>query len=71
MPRSVKKGPFVDLHLLKKLDELGVHSFEQIASWSPEQLEEIAKQLNIPAARIRKFDWVGRAKTLQRRKSGG
>lgn len=35
MPRSVKKGPFVDLHLLKKLDEvIRNNSKKVIKTWS-------------------------------------
>lgn len=35
MPRSVKKGPFVDLHLLKKVDEAAASkSRKPIKTWS-------------------------------------
>ena len=35
MPRSVKKGPFVDLHLMKKLDEvIRTNSKKVIKTWS-------------------------------------
>lgn len=35
MPRSVKKGPFVDLHLLKKVDEaVASKSRKPIKTWS-------------------------------------
>jgi len=35
MPRSVKKGPFVDLHVLKKLDEvIRTNSKKVIKTWS-------------------------------------
>ncbi len=35
MPRSVKKGPFVDLHLLKKVDEvIRTNSKKVIKTWS-------------------------------------
>ncbi len=35
MPRSVKKGPFVDLHLLKKVDEATASkSRKPIKTWS-------------------------------------
>ncbi len=35
MPRSVKKGPFIDLHLLKKVDEaVATHSKRPIKTWS-------------------------------------
>ena len=35
MPRSIKKGPFVDLHLLKKVDEaVSTNSKRPIKTWS-------------------------------------
>lgn len=35
MPRSVKKGPFVDLHLLKKVQQaVDTHSRRPIKTWS-------------------------------------
>ena len=35
MPRSVKKGPFVDLHLVKKVDEaVNSNSRRPIKTWS-------------------------------------
>ena len=35
MPRSVKKGPFVDLHLMKKVDEvIRTNSKKVVKTWS-------------------------------------
>lgn len=35
MPRSVKKGPFVDLHLLKKVDvAVSTNSKKPVKTWS-------------------------------------
>jgi len=35
VPRSIKKGPFVDLHLAKKVDEaLATNSKKPIKTWS-------------------------------------
>jgi small subunit ribosomal protein S19 len=35
MPRSVKKGPFVDLHLVKKVDQaITANSRKPIKTWS-------------------------------------
>lgn len=35
MPRSVKKGPFIDLHLLKKVEEaVATNSRKPIKTWS-------------------------------------
>lgn len=35
MPRSLKKGPFIDLHLLKKIElAISTHNRRPIKSWS-------------------------------------
>jgi len=35
VPRSVKKGPFIDLHLMKKVDEaVATNSRKPIKTWS-------------------------------------
>ena len=34
MPRSLKKGPFIDGHLMKKLQEQGVDDRRPIKTWS-------------------------------------
>lgn len=35
MPRSIKKGPFIDLHLMKKVDEaVATNSRRPIKTWS-------------------------------------
>ncbi|MBD8527562.1 30S ribosomal protein S19 [Pseudomarimonas arenosa] len=34
MPRSLKKGPFVDLHLIKKVETAGAGSKKPIKTWS-------------------------------------
>ncbi|MFT5042544.1 MAG: small subunit ribosomal protein S19, partial [Hyphomicrobiaceae bacterium] len=34
LPRSVKKGPFVDMHLLKKVDAQGADDRRPIKTWS-------------------------------------
>lgn len=35
MPRSIKKGPFIDLHLLKKVEEaVATNSRKPIKTWS-------------------------------------
>ena len=34
MPRSLKKGPFVDHHLLKKVEEAEANSRKPIKTWS-------------------------------------
>jgi small subunit ribosomal protein S19 len=34
MPRSLKKGPFVDLHLLKKIENIDQQKNKVIKTWS-------------------------------------
>ena len=35
MPRSIRKGPFVDLHLMKKVEEaMAINSKRPIKTWS-------------------------------------
>ena len=34
MPRSLKKGPFIDLHLLKKVESGGKRGQKPIKTWS-------------------------------------
>ena len=34
MPRSIKKGPFIDSHLLKKVQNAGEDSRQVIQTWS-------------------------------------
>jgi predicted flap endonuclease-1-like 5' DNA nuclease len=54
-------GPFIE----KKLNDLGVHSFEQIAAWTTEDIATITQQLNYFEGRIEKDDWVGQAQNLK------
>jgi predicted flap endonuclease-1-like 5' DNA nuclease len=53
-------GPKIE----KMLRKHGVTSVSQIAAWSEEDLEAMAKKIGIQAARIRKDDWVAHAKRL-------
>lgn len=53
-------GPFIE----KKLNDIGVYSFEQIAAWTSEDINTITQQLNYFEGRIQKDDWVGQAKKI-------
>lgn len=46
-----------------KLSSIGITSFEQIASWGPEDIRGIDEQLDLKGA-ITRQDWQGQAKTL-------
>ncbi|CAA6821627.1 MAG: Unknown protein [uncultured Sulfurovum sp.] len=56
-------GPVLE----KKLNALGVYSFEQIASWDTEQEVWIGTQMAFPK-RVTKEEWVNQAKELLKNK---
>jgi predicted flap endonuclease-1-like 5' DNA nuclease len=53
-------GPKIE----KALKAQGVTEVRQIAAWSAEDIEAIAKKIGVQSARIKKDDWVGAAKRL-------
>lgn len=53
-------GPFIE----KKLNDVNVYSFEQIANWSAEDIKNITQQIQYFEGRIEKDNWVGQAKIL-------
>ncbi len=56
-------GPVLE----KKLNELGIYSFEQIASWDTEQEVWIGTQITFPK-KVLKEEWVKQAKELFKNK---
>jgi F-type H+-transporting ATPase subunit gamma len=58
-------GPVIE----RKLHELGVDTFKQIAQWSADDIERIGAQLNFKG-RIEREDWIGQAKAAHLRKYG-
>ena len=56
-------GPVLE----KKLNELGIYSFEQIASWNVDQEVWIGTQMAFPK-RVTKDEWVKQAKELLKNK---
>jgi predicted flap endonuclease-1-like 5' DNA nuclease len=50
----------------KKLAGLGIDKFSQIAAWTPERTEEVARKLKIAPARISRDGWIESARTLLR-----
>jgi len=54
----------------KALHQAGVHTFEQIAAWSPEDVERVAQQIGTNPRRILRNDWVGGAREELRRRRG-
>lgn len=53
-------GPKIE----KLLKAHGVSDVRQIAGWTDEDIDAVAKKIGVKAARIRKDDWVGGAKRL-------
>lgn len=53
-------GPFIE----KKLNDVNIYSYEQIASWSAEDIKQITQQIQYFEGRIEKDNWVGQAKIL-------
>ncbi len=58
-------GPAIE----KTLHDLGIHSFEQIASMSEYEIDRVARELRGFRSRIYREDWIGQAKLLQAEKS--
>lgn len=48
----------------KTLNELGVYQFEQISSWSSDNISWVESSLAFPG-RIQREDWINQAKTLR------
>lgn len=68
---AAKQAKADDLKLIKgigrqnedRLRALGIWHFEQIAAWTPENVEWVGSYLAFPG-RIEREDWVGQARTL-------
>lgn len=54
-------GPFIE----KKLNDIGIYKFEQIAAWTDQDITRITQQLNYFEGRIAKDNWVGQAQALK------
>jgi predicted flap endonuclease-1-like 5' DNA nuclease len=48
----------------KKLNELGIYSYRQIAEFSPEDIETVAASLKVFKGRIGRDNWIGQAAAL-------
>lgn len=53
-------GPF----LQKKLNDIGIFTFREIAGWDAERIETVTRQIEFFDGRILKDDWVGQANHL-------
>ena len=54
----------------RTLNKMGLHSFGQIARWTPEDIDKIAKKLYTAPDRIKRDKWVDEAKKLHEQKYG-
>lgn len=74
-----KDGPKDDLSKIhgigpvfaRTLYKMGLHSFGQIARWTPEDIDKVAKKLYTAPDRIKRDNWVAGAKRQYREKYGG
>ncbi len=57
-------GPFLE----KKLNELGIYTFEQISLFDAEAITRVTRDIGYFAGRIERDDWIGQASRLQRLK---
>lgn len=55
-------GPFIE----KKLNEIGIYTYEQISNWDMVTIEAVTKQIEFFPGRIQQDNWVGQAAKLQK-----
>jgi predicted flap endonuclease-1-like 5' DNA nuclease len=76
--KAAKDGPKDDLSQIhgigpvfaRTLNKMGLHTFVQIASWKPEDIEKVAKKLYTAPDRIKRDNWINEAKRLHEQKYG-
>ncbi|NUN99411.1 MAG: hypothetical protein HUU01_02210 [Saprospiraceae bacterium] len=57
-------GPFLE----KKLNELGIYTFDQISAFDAEAITRVTRDIGYFAGRIERDDWIGQAARLQKLK---
>ena len=55
-------GPFIE----KKLNNIGICTYEQISNWSEEDIEDVTKKIKFFPGRIARDNWVGQAQQLKK-----
>jgi large subunit ribosomal protein L21 len=58
-------GPVIE----RKLHDMGITTFKQIAQWTQDDIERVGEQLNFKG-RIEREDWIGQAKAAHLAKYG-
>lgn len=59
-------GPFIE----KKLNSIGVFTYEDISNWSDADVEQVTKDIQFFPGRIKQDNWVGQAATLKQANGG-
>jgi predicted flap endonuclease-1-like 5' DNA nuclease len=59
-------GPVLE----KTLNKLGIHAYEQIARFTPQDVERVSRALEFFPGRIERDDWIGSAQKQYRAKYG-
>ena len=54
----------------RTLNKMGLYSFDQIARWTPEDINKVAKKLYTAPERIKRDKWIAEAKKLHEQKYG-
>ncbi len=76
--KAVKDRPKDDLSKIhgigpafaRTLNKMGLYSFGQIARWTPEDINKVAKKLYTAPERIKRDKWIAEAKRLHEQKYG-
>jgi predicted flap endonuclease-1-like 5' DNA nuclease len=76
--KAVKDGPKDDLSKIhgigpvfaRTLNKMGLYSFGQIARWTSEDIDKVAKKLYTAPDRIKRDKWIDEAKKLHAQKYG-
>jgi predicted flap endonuclease-1-like 5' DNA nuclease len=76
--KAVKDRPKDDLSKIhgigpafaRTLNKMGLYSFDQIARWTPEDIDKVAKKLYTAPERIKRDKWIIEAKKLHAQKYG-
>ncbi|TKB72062.1 MAG: hypothetical protein E8D46_15110 [Nitrospira sp.] len=74
-PKDGSKDDLSKIHgigpvFARTLNKMGLHTYIQIARWTPEDIEKVAKKLYTAPERIKRDNWVSEAKKEHYRKYG-
>lgn len=74
-PKDGSKDDLSKIHgigpaFARTLNKMGLHTYIQIARWTPEDIEKVAKKLYTAPDRIKRDNWISEAKKEHYRKYG-